>query len=114
MNDVRLMPVDLSEDAIVAEILKLRGARLLQGARGAPPSDIRAVARAAMLLGDIARAHPEIAEIDINPLVVYPEGHGAVALDALVVSSNAPAGLPQGTEAAAKPHRRAVEAAASL
>jgi acetate---CoA ligase (ADP-forming) len=114
MNDVRLMPVDLSEDAIVAEILKLRGARLLQGARGAPPSDVRAVARAAMLLGDIARAHPEITEIDINPLVVYPESHGAVALDVLVVSSDAAAAAPSGTKAAAKPHRRAVEAAASF
>jgi succinyl-CoA synthetase beta subunit len=30
-------------------------------------------------------AHPQIKEIDVNPIVVYPEGHGALALDALIV-----------------------------
>lgn len=89
MNDVRLMPIDFSEDAIAAELNRLRGAKLLQGARGGRPSDIKAVARVAALLGSLAAAHPEISEIDINPLIVYPEGQGVLALDALVVSTNA-------------------------
>jgi ATP-grasp domain len=37
-------------------------------------------------LGSLVRSHPAIQEIDINPVVVYPEGMGAVALDALIVS----------------------------
>lgn len=87
LNDVRLMPVDLSEAAIAAELGRLRGAKLLHGARGAKPADIDAVARIAALIGSLAAAHPEILEIDINPLIVYEKGKGALALDALVVSA---------------------------
>ena len=44
LDDVRLMPADLSREQIMAEINKLKGARLLHGLRGAPPVDVAAVA----------------------------------------------------------------------
>jgi acyl-CoA synthetase (NDP forming) len=82
LGDVRLMPPDLGEDAILAEIRRLKGAALLAGLRGAPPLDGRAVAATAAILGRIIRAAPELREIEINPLVVYPSG--VLALDALM------------------------------
>jgi acyl-CoA synthetase (NDP forming) len=89
LNDVRLMPPDLTETAIVEEILRLRGAKLLQGARGAKPADIGALAKAVARVGALVRATPSLNEIDINPLVVYPEGEGVLALDALIVADEA-------------------------
>ncbi len=86
LNDVRLMPADLDEDGIAAEIGKLRGARILSGARGADPADVAGLARAAARVGALLRATPTLREIDINPLLVFPEGKGVLALDALVVA----------------------------
>lgn len=87
LKDVRLMPVDLAEDAIVEELGKLRASAVLQGARSSPPADLRAVARIAVTLGRAVLALPQITEVDLNPVMVYPEGGGAVALDALIVAS---------------------------
>jgi acetate---CoA ligase (ADP-forming) len=86
LHDVRLLPPDLDLAAIVAELGKLKAARLLTGFRGAPARDLGAVADIAARLGRFAAAHPEIAEIDINPLIVYPEQQGAIAVDALIVA----------------------------
>jgi acyl-CoA synthetase (NDP forming) len=83
LSDVRLMPPDLSRDQIVAEIDKLKGARLLHGLRGSPSGDIAAIAEVVGKIGALMRARPEIREIDINPLVAYPLG--VLALDALIV-----------------------------
>jgi acyl-CoA synthetase (NDP forming) len=87
LEDIRILPMDLPPAAILAEIGKLRGARLLKGFRGTPPADLDAVATVVQLVGQLMRSHPEIDEIDINPLMVYPESDGAMALDALIVSS---------------------------
>jgi len=83
LADVRLMPPDLARDQIVAEIGRLKGARLLGGLRGASPVDIPAIADVVSRIGALMSARPEIREIDINPLVAYP--HGVLALDALIV-----------------------------
>jgi hypothetical protein len=83
LKDVRVMPPDLDADEIAAELRKLKGASLLAGARGSPPLDVAAVARAAATLGRIMLAAPDIRDIEINPLVAYPDG--AVALDALMI-----------------------------
>ena len=85
LSDVRVLPADLGPAAIVRELRKLKGARLLTGFRGSPALDLDAVADIAARLGNYAAAHPEIAEIDINPLRVYPEREGAIAIDALIV-----------------------------
>jgi acyl-CoA synthetase (NDP forming) len=84
LDDVRLMPADLSAERIVAEIGRLKGARLLGGLRGAPAADIPALADTVARVGALMRARPEIREIDINPLMVYPRG--VLALDALIVT----------------------------
>jgi len=86
INDVRVLPADLEPAAIVDELLRLKGARLLARFRGAPPRDVAAAADIASKLGAFMLAHPEVAEIDINPVVVYAQGEGAVALDALIVT----------------------------
>ncbi len=86
LSDIRILPVGLDEAEIEAEIRQLRGARLLAGMRGAPAADVSALARAVALIGAIIAARPEIAEIEINPLTVFPVGEGALALDALIVA----------------------------
>jgi acetate---CoA ligase (ADP-forming) len=72
-------------DAARAEHLlgSLRIAPLLEGARGRVPLDVAAAGRAAAALSTIAAEHPEIAEIEVNPLLVTPSG--AIGLDARVV-----------------------------
>ncbi len=84
IEDVRLMPASLSHEEIEHELNKLRCAALLKGLRGAPARDVAAVAAVMQTIGNLMRSCPEIAEIDINPLVVYESGRGTMALDALI------------------------------
>jgi acetate---CoA ligase (ADP-forming) len=78
---VGLAPLDVAEAERM--LYSLRGAPLLAGARGRQPCDVRAAAEAAVALSRVAASHPDIAEIEINPLLVTPDG--AVALDARVI-----------------------------
>jgi acyl-CoA synthetase (NDP forming) len=85
MRDVQLLPPDLSRDQIVEEMNGLRCSALFRGFRGAPSLDVVAAAHVIATLGQLMCSLPQIAEIDINPLVVYENGQGAVALDALIL-----------------------------
>src|SRR5436305_848694 len=60
LNDVRLMPPDLPGERIIAEIGRLKGARLLHGLRGSAPVDLAAVADVAMRIGALMRTRSEI------------------------------------------------------
>jgi acetate---CoA ligase (ADP-forming) len=78
---VALAPIERPR---AAELLRtLRAAPLLRGARGRRPVDVAAAAEAIAALSRVAAAHPEIAELEVNPLLVTPEG--ALGLDARVV-----------------------------
>ena len=56
LHDVRLLPADLDSDDIIEELLKLKGAALLRGLRGAPPVDLDALADIVARLGALMRA----------------------------------------------------------
>lgn len=86
LKDVRLIPPDLSTDAIIEELRKLKSAKLLGAFRGSPPRDIEAIAKVVAAVGRLMVAHPDIVEVDINPLLAMAEGEGVVALDALIVT----------------------------
>jgi acyl-CoA synthetase (NDP forming) len=86
LHDVRLLPPDLSIEEIIAELGRLQCSALLRGFRGSPALDVPAAAEIVVAVGELISACPAIREIDINPVVVYPEGKGAIALDALIVA----------------------------
>lgn len=78
-RSLRLAPVDREE--ALAMIGEVRALKALAGYRGRPRGDLDALADAVMA---ISRADPEILEAEINPLIVRGEGHGVVAVDAVV------------------------------
>jgi acetate---CoA ligase (ADP-forming) len=83
--DVAVLRAGVDRGEILAALGKLRAAKLLAGPRGAPPADVEAVAEVVLTISRLMHSVPAIAEIDINPLMVHAKGHGATALDALVV-----------------------------
>ncbi|WP_298692876.1 acetate--CoA ligase family protein [uncultured Sphingomonas sp.] len=86
MKDVchRLLPVDAA--GADAMLRSLKGFGLLDGYRGAPKADVAAAAKAIAALGEAVLAGGDtLREVEINPLLVMPEGRGAVAVDALVL-----------------------------
>ncbi|MFI5371068.1 MAG: acetate--CoA ligase family protein, partial [Candidatus Eisenbacteria bacterium] len=62
----------------------VRGARLLDGYRGAPPGDVPALEEVLLRLSQLAGDHPVISEMDLNPLRVMEPGQGCIALDARI------------------------------
>lgn len=86
LKDVRFLPADAHPAAIAEELMKLRGAKLLGAFRGEKARDVAALADAAARIGALMIATPELDDIDVNPLIVYAEGEGVVAVDALLVS----------------------------
>jgi len=87
LHDVRLLAPDLTPEAIAAELRKLKSGALLDGYRGSPALDVEAVATIIARVGALLLGTPAIREIDLNPVVVYPRGQGAVALDALILAA---------------------------
>jgi acetate---CoA ligase (ADP-forming) len=65
---------------------ELRGAALLDGVRGAPPADRAALAELIAMLSRFVADHADlIEEIDLNPVIVHPQGQGLSVVDALIV-----------------------------
>lgn len=88
LDDVLLLPADLSPAQIAEALKRLKGAALLDGLRGQPPVDVDALCQAANALARWLMAHPEVSEVDINPLIGLPKGQGVIALDAVFVASD--------------------------
>ena len=83
---IDLAPVDNS--VARAMIRRLKGAALLEGYRSQKPLDINAIVNAISALSKLISERTDIVEIDVNPLIAYP--NGAVAVDALVRLDGSP------------------------
>jgi acetate---CoA ligase (ADP-forming) len=93
LDDVAYLSLPASSEEFRVALRRLRVSRLLAGFRGQASRDVDALVRAASRLGDAyLAARPLIAEFEINPLGVRPEGTGVVALDTLEVLRSAGGG----------------------
>ena len=84
LKDVTFRIAPLAGPEAEAMIREVRAFPILQGVRGEAPADLAALVEDILRLSQLVTDFAEIAEIDINPLLVRPEGGGTVALDARI------------------------------
>jgi acyl-CoA synthetase (NDP forming) len=90
LGDIALAPVPLGRDQALALIARLKAAPVLGAWRGMPEADTDALADLMVKLAQFATDHAEdVAEIDLNPVIVHAKGEGVSVVDALIVKRDA-------------------------
>jgi acetyl coenzyme A synthetase (ADP forming)-like protein len=84
INDVAVGLTPLTRQDAERMVRSLKTYRLLDGYRGAPKCDVAALEETVLRLGQMVEEIPEVAELDLNPLMVLQQGKGAVVVDARV------------------------------
>lgn len=85
MKDVVFRVVPVAERDAVQMIDEIKGKAILDGVRGQPPLDKSAITNVILTVSKFVETHPEVLELDLNPLFVYSDG--AIAVDARIVIS---------------------------
>jgi acetyltransferase len=88
LKDVTFRVAPFTRLEAQAMLEEIRAKALLEGIRGKPPVDKEAIIDTLLRMGQLVQEFPEIAEFDINPLIVYPKGQGAIAIDMRLVLSS--------------------------
>ncbi len=83
LKDVAFRIVPLEARDANQMVREIRGFPILEGVRGGAAADLGALERLILKVSDFVAKHPEIAELDLNPVFAYPDG--ALAVDARVV-----------------------------
>ena len=85
-KDVSLYPAPLNRKEALQMIRSLKGYKLLTAYRGQKEGDVEALADMIVQIADYAAKNKDtLAELDLNPVFVYPKGEGVAMADALVV-----------------------------
>jgi acyl-CoA synthetase (NDP forming) len=85
LKDFRLLLPPFTADEVLEKLGELRIAPLLGELRGQPARDVQAFARMAVRLGEAMQSWDgSVAAVDINPVMLFETGQGALALDALL------------------------------
>jgi len=100
MKDTALALAPIGGREAASMLARLRGAEILRGVRGHPGVDIDAVVSILETISGIAATHPDISEMDLNPVVAYEDG--LTILDARIVLAT-----PAGETLQPDPHRAA-------
>ncbi|MBR9999332.1 MAG: acetate--CoA ligase family protein [Cyclobacteriaceae bacterium] len=85
LKDISLKVAPLSEQDAEDMIRRIKGFPILSGVRGRVPRDIESIKNCLFRIAQLAVEHPEIKELDINPLMVRPNGQGSVIADAKIM-----------------------------
>jgi acyl-CoA synthetase (NDP forming) len=86
LKDVSFRVVPLTERDAGQMIDEIKARAILDGVRGQPPVDKPALRSALLKVSEFVEHHPEIRELDLNPMFAYPDG--TVAVDARIVVSS--------------------------
>jgi acetate---CoA ligase (ADP-forming) len=81
LKDVSFRMAPLSEAGAARMVREIRSLAMLTGTRGIPAADLAAIERLLIQIAQIAIDLPEIEEMDLNPVMVYPEGQGVKVVD---------------------------------
>jgi acetyltransferase len=81
LKDVSFRMAPLSEAGAARMVRDIRSLAMLTGARGIPAADLAAIERLLIQIAQMAIDLPEIEEMDLNPVMVYPEGQGVKVVD---------------------------------
>ncbi|GAA3071635.1 acetate--CoA ligase family protein [Rhizobium viscosum] len=85
LEDSVILPLPTTRSEISEAISRLKIAKLIEGYRGRPKGDLEATVTAVARAADyVVMNAARLEELDINPLMVLPEGHGVAAVDALI------------------------------
>jgi acetyltransferase len=82
LKDVSFRIAPLTRRDAEEMVAEIRSIKLLRGVRGQPPADFSALVEGLLRLSQLVVDFPEIVEMDLNPLAVFPKGGGTVAMDA--------------------------------
>lgn len=83
-KDVSFRVTPVSDRDVASMLDELRGAKLFDGFRGAPPADRPALVDVLQRIAALVELIPELVELDLNPVIVRPPGEGALAVDARI------------------------------
>ncbi len=83
LKDVTFRVAPLTEQDALSMITELKAYSLLKGYRNTPAVDINAIVSTLMSVSKLVMAHPEIKELDLNPVIVYEKG--AKTVDARII-----------------------------
>jgi acetate---CoA ligase (ADP-forming) subunit beta len=87
LKDVSFRLVPLKERDAGQMIDEIKGRPVLAGVRGQPPADIDALKSTILKVSEFVASHPEVQELDLNPVFAYPDR--ALAVDARIIVSEA-------------------------
>jgi len=84
-KDVSFRLAPMWESSAENMIKGIKAYHVLEGVRGNPPSDVPALKDCILRLSQLLDENPQISEMDINPLILYPEGKGCVVADCRIL-----------------------------
>jgi acetate---CoA ligase (ADP-forming) subunit beta len=93
LNDVTLKVLPLAEIDIENMFTEIQASKILTGYRGCQPADLSSLKEIIQKIAKLSEEFPEISEFELNPVVVYEQGNGAVAVDARIILEHKNSGV---------------------